>query len=135
LLERILLMTTDEGDTVLDPFSGTGTTAIAAKRLGRNYVGFEVDENYVVISRDKLSRTLPISKIGNIWVSFYLDEIITIRDMDWNELSNDFVVPNENRSIEHSKVFLKSTCKKPHKDSLLISNRESHLECQTELFK
>ena len=40
LLERIILMSTDEGDTVLDPFLGTGTTAIAAKRLGRHYIGF-----------------------------------------------------------------------------------------------
>jgi len=41
LLERLILMTTDEGDIILDPFVGTGTTAIAAKRLGRKYIAID----------------------------------------------------------------------------------------------
>ncbi len=49
LLERLILMTTDEGDIVLDPFVGTGTTAVAAKKLGRNYIGIELDNKYVDI--------------------------------------------------------------------------------------
>jgi site-specific DNA-methyltransferase (adenine-specific) len=40
LLDRLILLSTDENDIVLDPFSGTGTTAISAKRLGRKYIGF-----------------------------------------------------------------------------------------------
>lgn len=46
LMERIILLTTDEGDTVMDPFMGSGTTAIAAINTNRNYIGFEIDENY-----------------------------------------------------------------------------------------
>jgi site-specific DNA-methyltransferase (adenine-specific) len=41
LMERIILSTTDEGDTVLDPFLGTGTTGVAALRHGRNFIGIE----------------------------------------------------------------------------------------------
>ncbi len=57
LLERLILMSTDEGDLVLDPFLGTGTSAIAAKRLGRSYIGIEMDAAYVGIARDKLKAT------------------------------------------------------------------------------
>ncbi len=60
LLNRILLATTHPGDIVLDPFSGTGTTAAAAKHLGRQYVGIERDETYVRLSRARLKSITPI---------------------------------------------------------------------------
>lgn len=56
LLERLILMTTDEGDVVLDPFIGAGTTALAAKRLGRNYIGIDIDPKYKKIVADKLKK-------------------------------------------------------------------------------
>jgi site-specific DNA-methyltransferase (adenine-specific) len=43
-----------EGQTVLDPFLGSGTTAIAAKMEGRNYIGIEISEHYVEIARKRL---------------------------------------------------------------------------------
>lgn len=46
LMERIILLCTNEGDLICDPFMGKGTTAIAALRTGRKYVGFELSENY-----------------------------------------------------------------------------------------
>jgi site-specific DNA-methyltransferase (adenine-specific) len=100
LLERIILMSTDENDIVLDPFSGTGTTAIAAKRLGRKYVGLELDEEYVQISESKLLQEEANSKIGNIWVSFYLDEVATVRDIDWAELSQSYEIPEPIEEID-----------------------------------
>jgi modification methylase len=60
LLQRVLLATTNPGDIVLDPFSGTGTTAAAAKRLGRNYIGIERDETYARLSRARLKAIEPI---------------------------------------------------------------------------
>ena len=54
LLERLILMTTNEKDIVLDPFIGAGTTALAAKRLGRNFIGIEIDPKYKSIIEDKL---------------------------------------------------------------------------------
>ena len=100
LLERVLLMSTDEGDIVLDPFSGTGTTAVAAKRLGRHYVGLEIDPDYVQISREKLRSETASSKIGGAWVSFYSGDVVTIRDSDWPELAPFFAVPEPAQTIE-----------------------------------
>lgn len=108
LLERIILMTTDERDIVLDPFMGTGTTAIAAKRLGRKFIGFELDDFYVQITNDKLEKTLSNSRIGNSWVSLYLKEIITLRDVDWEELQAHFIIPESMKEIDHTKIKLKN---------------------------
>jgi len=108
LLERLILMTTDEDDIVLDPFMGTGTTAIAAKRLGRNYIGFEVDEKYIEIVNEKLKNTKSNSKIGDFWVSFYLNKIVTIRDKDWNEgLKDYFEIPEPIKNIEFQAPLIK----------------------------
>lgn len=46
LIERLVLATTNEGDAVLDPFSGSGVTGLVAKHCNRNAVLFEIDENY-----------------------------------------------------------------------------------------
>lgn len=50
LLYRIILASTNEGDTLLDPFSGSGTTGIAANLLGRKYIGIEQDEQFCELS-------------------------------------------------------------------------------------
>jgi adenine-specific DNA-methyltransferase len=47
VIERILLACSNEGDVVLDPFLGSGTTAVVARRLGRRVVGFESNEAYI----------------------------------------------------------------------------------------
>lgn len=104
LMERIILMSTDENDIVLDPFSGTGTTAIAAKRLGRKYIGIELDKEYSVISENKLSQEKADSKIGDVWVSFFLEEVVTIRDKDWTELSKFYRIPDPIQSIDYDKI-------------------------------
>lgn len=56
LLERIILCSSNYNDIVLDPFSGTGTTAHAAKRLGRQYIGFEKEEKYFNASLERLKK-------------------------------------------------------------------------------
>ena len=104
LLERIILMSTDENDIVLDPFVGTGTTVIAAKRLGRRFIGIDIDEKYVNITKNKLSKELSNSKIGDIWVSFYLDEIVTIMDIDWVESVQHFLIPENTVDIDFTKI-------------------------------
>jgi site-specific DNA-methyltransferase (adenine-specific) len=106
LLDRLILLSTDEGDTVLDPFSGTGTTAISAKRLGRNYIGFELDKEYVEISRKKLEAVEPNYKLGKSWVSFYLNDVVTIRNNDWEDLKKYFIVPEPMKTIDFNKTKL-----------------------------
>ena len=60
LLYRTIIASTKVGDTVLDPFFGTGTTGAVAKKLGRHYVGIEQDEAYAAIAKKR------IGKIGRI---------------------------------------------------------------------
>lgn len=55
LLERIILASSNKGDTVLDPFSGSFSTGFAAVSLGRNFVGFELNEDFVKIGIRRLS--------------------------------------------------------------------------------
>jgi len=45
-----------EGDVILDPFLGTGTTAVAAKMLGRRYIGYEIDAGYCDIAKARLKQ-------------------------------------------------------------------------------
>lgn len=53
LLYRIILASTDQGDTILDPFAGSSTTGIAANLLGRKFIGIEQDANFVALSKSR----------------------------------------------------------------------------------
>lgn len=55
LMERIILLTTNSGGLVFDPFCGAGTTALAAKQLDRNFITIDLDLNYVRITQEKLA--------------------------------------------------------------------------------
>jgi modification methylase len=59
LLHRVILAATNPGDLVLDPFFGTGTSGVVAKKLGRHYLGIERDETYATIAEKRLSKTRP----------------------------------------------------------------------------
>jgi site-specific DNA-methyltransferase (adenine-specific) len=54
LLERIIKASSNKGDLVLDPFSGTFTTCFVAKELGRNSIGIELQDEYVKIGLRRL---------------------------------------------------------------------------------
>ena len=55
LPERLIDLYTYQGDLVLDPFMGSGTTAVAAIRTGRYYVGFDTDGSYVDVARERIA--------------------------------------------------------------------------------
>jgi len=78
-------MSTDEGNLVLDPFIGTGTTAIAAKQLARKYIGVDIDSKYVKIAKEKLEGITPI-EINGCYVSVFLGKIITVRNVDYDKV-------------------------------------------------
>ena len=68
LLHRILLASTNKGDFVLDPFLGSGTTAVVAKKMGRNYFGIEKEKKYFKVAKQRLEKTIKIK-------DHYLDTI------------------------------------------------------------
>ena len=59
LLERLLALVSKEGDSILDPFSGSASTAIACINTKRNYIGFEIDKEYYDLSMERLSEHQP----------------------------------------------------------------------------
>jgi len=54
LLEIIIEASSDEGDTILDPFFGTGTTGVVAKKLKRKWIGIEINPVYVDAARKRI---------------------------------------------------------------------------------
>lgn len=102
LLERILLMTADSGDIVLDPMCGVGTTCIAAKRLGMHYIGNDRDKEYCEISRNKLLETKE-SRIGDVYISIFNDKVLSARNRD---------IPAILEHLEHVPIKIRdSECK------------------------
>ncbi|GHV21035.1 modification methylase CcrMI [Spirochaetia bacterium] len=81
LLKRVILSSTNRGDTVLDPFFGTGTTGAVAKKLGRKFIGIEREQKYIDIARKR------INSITKSWV-----------EADWveEEKEKQVKVPFEN---------------------------------------
>lgn len=87
LLERIIKISTDEGDCVLDPFCGSGTTLVSAKLLGRNYIGVDINKDAFEISKKRLAEpyktTSTLLKIGeNAYKTKTEEEISILRQFE-----------------------------------------------------
>ena len=61
LVERCIQLFTYDGDVVLDPFMGSGTTAVAAVNTGRRYVGYDTDADYVRRARERVASMVPVA--------------------------------------------------------------------------
>ncbi len=68
LVQELLKLTSEENDVVLDPFLGSGTTAVVAKRMGRHYIGFEINPAYCEIAHGRLRAT----QVAPYHLEFYL---------------------------------------------------------------
>jgi DNA modification methylase len=55
IVRNLIINSSLEGDLVLGPFTGSGTTAVAAKTLGRKYIGFEINPEYVEVATNRLT--------------------------------------------------------------------------------
>jgi hypothetical protein len=65
LVRRPILATVPEGGTVVDPFLGSGTTAVVARRLGRRCVGVELNPDYCVVAAARFAQeTLPLGEVS-----------------------------------------------------------------------
>ncbi|MFM2278220.1 MAG: hypothetical protein RLZZ444_451 [Pseudomonadota bacterium] len=62
LIARVLLASSKPGDVVLDPFFGSGTTGAVAKRLGRNFVGIEREQDYIDAARARIEAVEPLAQ-------------------------------------------------------------------------
>jgi len=56
-INRIMRLLSKEGDTILDPFMGSGTTGVACQELGRNFIGIEINEKYFEIAKRRINQT------------------------------------------------------------------------------
>lgn len=63
LLARVLMSSSKPGDVVLDPFFGSGTTGAVAKRLGRDFVGIEREQNYIDAATGRIADVTPLGKV------------------------------------------------------------------------
>lgn len=58
IIEKLILVASNEGDLIFDPFMGSGTTAAACKELNRNFIGCEIEAKYCEIAEKRLRKTI-----------------------------------------------------------------------------
>jgi DNA modification methylase len=64
LISRVIAASSQPGDLVLDPFAGSGTTLVAAKNLGRQAIGWEIDEEFIAMAERRLSQGVMFAASG-----------------------------------------------------------------------
>jgi site-specific DNA-methyltransferase (adenine-specific) len=64
IIENFIINSSLEGEIVLDPFMGSGTTAVACIKTNRNFIGFELDEHYCEIANERIQKTLAEKVVG-----------------------------------------------------------------------
>ena len=116
LLARIIRVSSNENDWILDPFSGSGTTAVVAAKLKRKYTGIELSSNYARESRKRIKKckNLPVEGEGPREWTDYMD-----RELKWLYHENN--VPTGQLSVDEHKLVLFTA-----KFNSIIANEEDH---------
>ncbi len=132
LLLRIILSTSNVGDTILDPFFGSGTTGAVAKRLQRNFIGIEKEKFYIEIANKRIEKIIPLeTELLNYKLEIKPPKVpfgnliekgfIKIGENIFSKNKQNIAVVNANASISLN-GFVGSI----HKVSANILNKKSH---------
>jgi site-specific DNA-methyltransferase (adenine-specific)/modification methylase len=132
LLYRIILSSSNVGDIVLDPFSGSGTTAAVSKKLGRNFIVFEKEEFYINVANERLAKISPLSenllqyKVEKKKPKVPFGNLVTAGYINVGEslFSKDKKV--EARILADSSIELEDKVGSIHKISAVALNKESN---------
>jgi len=157
LLEQIINLVTDEGDLVLDPFCGSGTTCVAAKLLGRNYIGIDKSLDAVDLSKERIKKPIKtesnlLSKGRDSYLNADKDAMAFLKGVEFNPVQRNkgidailkeqfenspilVRIQKNNEPLEQAiSLLTKSMKSKKSKKSFLIktSNEENLFEIETE---
>lgn len=91
LLKRIILASSNEEDLVLDPFCGCGTTAIAASKLNRRFIGIDIDPTAFQVIKNRSHELFNQSR----YISRYLKEVLKMASSDFEKWVNEFYEANK----------------------------------------
>ncbi len=97
LLAKIMLASSPEGDIVFDPFLGSGTTSVVAKKLNRHYIGIEVEAQYCVWAEQRLELAE-----CNPEIQGYVNGVFWERNSlsEQNATQSIEVIPNSKKSVK-----------------------------------
>ena len=105
LLEKVVLSSTKPDDIILDPFFGTGTTGVAAKKFGRNYIGIEREQNYINAAEKRLADQY----IENTFLSNLSLETKPPRVSLKKLIATGYLYPNQNFYDKNKNIICKLT--------------------------
>lgn len=100
ILERIILASTEQNSVILDPFNGSGTTGAISKKLGRKYIGIEIEEDYLQITKSRL-RELDIMQMS------FENNVLDLIDEQNNETANGKDEETDMLEVGKMKPFIK----------------------------